>query len=373
MTTAGLLFMLKTSIIYSRVVVGGFFLTMLVSAWMLRLIKRGILAYLTSRKILTKNVLIIGAGKIGLNVFEKLSNTRSHGYNVVGFLDDNKEGPNIIGSLSEIELVINRCEVDEIIVTIPSERNYVYNILRNIQRYKINVKIIPELFNLVTTKIGHVESLPFVEVGHVSVKGLRGFMKRTVDLALASIGILILLPLLLVLWIAVKMSSPGPAVFKQVRIGKDGRRFYIYKFRSMVLDAEKRLRENPELYKKYIESNYKLEPDQDPRITRIGRFLRRTSLDELPQLFNVLKGEMSLVGPRPVVEEELQEYDQLIFDFLSVKPGITGYWQVSGRSDAGYPERVDIELYYVYNQSLTLDLQIMFKTVSAVLNRKGAY
>lgn len=168
-------------------------------------------------------------------------------------------------------------------------------------------------------------------------------------------------------------ESKGPVLFKQTRIGQNGKRFYIYKFRSMVVDADKKLKENQILYEKYVKNNYKLEPEEDPRITNFGKFLRKTSLDEIPQLINVLKGEMSLVGPRPVVEEEIKEYKNCARDFLSVKPGMTGYWQVSGRSAVGYPERVDLELHYVYNQSLRLDFYILLKTVLMVFLRKGAY
>ena len=161
--------------------------------------------------------------------------------------------------------------------------------------------------------------------------------------------------------------------FKQQRYGKNGEKFNIYKFRSMVKNADEKLKSNKHLYEKYVQNNYKLEQDEDPRITKLGRFLRKTSLDELPQLINVLKGEMSIVGPRPIVDEELIEYKHLKDDFLSVKPGITGYWQISGRSEVGYPERVDLELYYVYHQSLLLDIKIILKTVVVVFLKKGAY
>lgn len=141
----------------------------------------------------------------------------------------------------------------------------------------------------------------------------------------------------------------------------------------MIVKADEKLKADKELYEKYLRNNYKLEPHEDPRITNLGRFLRKTSLDEIPQLINVLKGEMSLVGPRPVVQEELKEYGVKVGEFLSVKPGLTGYWQVSGRSEIGYPERVNLELYYVYNQSLLLDIKIILKTVWMVLLKKGAY
>jgi exopolysaccharide production protein ExoY len=200
------------------------------------------------------------------------------------------------------------------------------------------------------------------------------FIKRDLDIVLATIGIIVLFPLFLIIAILIKVQDPkGPVFFRQPRIGKQAKIFNIFKFRSMVIGAEQRLKDDVELYDKYVANNYKLEPKEDPRITAIGRFLRRTSLDELPQLFNVLKGEMSLVGPRPVVSQELKEYQEKKVDFLSVKPGITGYWQVSGRSDIGYPERVDLELYYIYNKSIPLDLKILVTTVWSVILKRGAY
>ncbi|WP_231735441.1 sugar transferase [Gracilibacillus massiliensis] len=199
-------------------------------------------------------------------------------------------------------------------------------------------------------------------------------IKRLMDLAGSLIGLIITSPLFLVVSIMYFFGdAKGPLFFKQQRYGKNGKIFYIYKFRSMVMDAEKKLKNNKDLYQKYLSNNYKLEQEEDPRITKLGKFLRKTSLDELPQLINVLRGDMSLVGPRPIVEEELLEYKNKRNDFLSVKPGITGYWQVSGRSEIGYPERVDLELYYVYNQSIYMDIKIIIQTLIVVLLKRGAY
>ncbi|CAM4030638.1 sugar transferase [Saccharibacillus endophyticus] len=198
--------------------------------------------------------------------------------------------------------------------------------------------------------------------------------KRSMDLVASLIGLILLSPVFLVLAILIKIEDPkGPVFFKQKRFGKNSNMFSIYKFRSMATNAEQRLKEDPALYEKYVANNYKLEQDEDPRITSIGRFLRKTSLDELPQLLNVLKGEMSLVGPRPIVAQELKEYKDRKDDLLSVKPGVTGYWQVSGRSDVGYPERVDLELHYVYHRTIWLDIRILFATVVSVLLKRGAY
>ncbi len=199
-------------------------------------------------------------------------------------------------------------------------------------------------------------------------------LKRVMDLIGAIVGLIVFSPIFLLISILYMIgNNKGPVFFKQIRMGKNGKEFHIYKFRSMIVNAEEKLRSNEILYKKYIDNNYKLEPSEDPRITKVGQFLRKTSLDELPQFLNVLKGDMSLVGPRPVVQEELVEYGERKDEFLSVKPGLTGYWQVSGRSDVGYPERVDLELYYAYNASLWFDIKILLLTVKNVVVGRGAY
>jgi exopolysaccharide production protein ExoY len=210
----------------------------------------------------------------------------------------------------------------------------------------------------------------------INMKSNSGYLlsKRIIDIVGASIGLVLTIPFFLFISLAYLYGeNKGPIFFKQLRIGKNGKLFYMYKFRSMIVNAEKILKEDKILYKKYISNNYKLEPHEDPRITKLGRFLRKTSLDELPQLFNVLIGNMSLTGPRPVVQEELKEYKTHLNEFLSVKPGVTGYWQVCGRSEVGYPERVNLELYYVYNQSIIFDIKILIQTISIVLFKKGAY
>jgi exopolysaccharide production protein ExoY len=193
--------------------------------------------------------------------------------------------------------------------------------------------------------------------------------------------IVVTIPLLLVLILAYLVLLPfycigemkGPVLFKQQRLGRDGKLFYIYKFRTMVVNAEQLLQQSEELYAQYVQNNFKLEPEQDPRTTKLGRFLRASSIDELPQLFNIFKGEMSFVGPRPIVESELEFYGHRKVDLLQVKPGLTGYWQVSGRSTVHYPKRAELELYYVENCSFRLDLWIMFKTVKVVFTKNGAY
>jgi exopolysaccharide production protein ExoY len=198
-------------------------------------------------------------------------------------------------------------------------------------------------------------------------------VKRATDFVLSALLLIVLSPLMGLLALAVKLTSAGPVLFRQKRLGFEGRPFTLLKLRTMRVDAEQMLRDTPALYEKYLQNNFKLPNGEDPRLTPIGKFLRATSLDELPQLLNVLIGEMSLVGPRPIVPNEAVEYGDSAMLFMSAKPGMTGHWQVSGRSEiAEYRQRVELDLEYIRDQSLGKDLEILLRTVPAVLRRKGA-
>ena len=195
-------------------------------------------------------------------------------------------------------------------------------------------------------------------------------IKRIFDFILSLIGIAIMSPLFLIISIMIKCDTKGPVFFKQRRIGLNGKPLYIYKFRTMVTNAEDLIASFTPEQKKEWEESYKLK--DDPRITRVGKILRKTSLDELPQLINIIKGEMSIIGPRPVVEEELSWYGNDVDLVLSVKPGLTGWWAVNGRSEVPYPNRCDLELYYVKNASLALDVRILLGTLKVVFSQRGA-
>ena len=195
-------------------------------------------------------------------------------------------------------------------------------------------------------------------------------IKRIFDFILSLIGIAIMSPLFLIMSIMIKCDTKGPVFFKQRRIGLNGKPLYIYKFRTMVTNAEELIASFTPEQKKEWEESYKLK--YDPRITRVGKILRKTSLDELPQLINIIKGEMSIIGPRPVVEEELSWYGNDVDLVLSVKPGLTGWWAVNGRSEVPYPKRCDLELYYVKNASLALDVRILLGTLKVVFSQRGA-
>ena len=195
-------------------------------------------------------------------------------------------------------------------------------------------------------------------------------VKRIMDVILSSIALVVLSPIFAIIALAIKLESKGPVFFKHTRIGKDGKIIKIYKFRSMIENAEDLIQKfTPEQMKEYKE-NYKL--TDDPRITKVGKILRKTSLDELPQLINIIKGELSIIGPRPVVQKELEKYGPNAQKFLSVTPGLTGYWAANGRSCTSYEERMEMELFYVDNLSFKLDVKVFFKTIEAVIKREGA-
>lgn len=228
--------------------------------------------------------------------------------------------------------------------------------------------------NLKNNEIAAVDnnilSIPSKEYEHSSPKKIYIKIKRVFDIILSIIALVLLSPVFLIISIAIKLDSKGKVIFKHKRIGKNGKEIYIYKFRTMVENAQEVMKTfTPEQMKEFKE-NYKLA--NDPRITKVGNFLRKSSLDELPQLLNILKGDLSIIGPRPIIEEELERYGEKKSTFLSVTPGLTGYWAANGRSCTSYEDRMKMELYYVENISFKLDMKVFFKTVISVIKRQGA-
>lgn len=228
--------------------------------------------------------------------------------------------------------------------------------------------------NLKNNEIAAVDnnilSIPSKEYEHSSTKKIYIKIKRVFDIILSIIALVLLSPVFLIISIAIKLDSKGKVIFKHKRIGKNGKEIYIYKFRTMVENAQEVMKTfTPEQMKEFKE-NYKLA--NDPRITKVGNFLRKSSLDELPQLLNILKGDLSIIGPRPVIKEELERYGEKKSTFLSVTPGLTGYWAANGRSCTSYEDRIKMELYYVENISFKLDMKVFLKTVISVIKRQGA-
>lgn len=209
--------------------------------------------------------------------------------------------------------------------------------------------------------------------GHVILHNNYNFyltIKRIIDIILSFIALILLLPILIIIAIIIKIDSKGPVIYKHKRLGKNGKTIGIYKFRTMVENADEVFKNFTEEQKKEYEEFYKLE--NDPRVTRIGDILRKTSLDELPQIINILKGDMSIIGPRPVVVKEIDKFGNLKDKYLSVLPGLTGWWACNGRSSTTYDERIKLEMYYIDNQSLKLDIKCFFKTIMVVLKKEGA-
>ena len=238
-----------------------------------------------------------------------------------------------------------------------------------------SVHIVPSLLDtrLFRQSLGDIAGIPVLSVSKGELTPVQAAVKRAVDFVLSALLLIVLSPVMAAIALAIKLTSPGPVLFRQKRLGLDGESFGLYKFRTMRADAEQILKNSPSLYAKYLKNNFKLPKGEDPRLAPLGRFLRATSLDELPQLFNVLGGEMSLVGPRPIVPPEAVHYGDSAMLFMSAKPGMTGHWQVSGRSEiAEYHKRVELDLEYIRDQSLGKDLEILMRTVPAVLRRKGA-
>lgn len=325
---------------------------------------------------------IVGANQEGRWLAEQLLKWETSGLHLVGFVD--KKTPVTfplfhdlvsLGTVEQLGEVIERYDVGEVILASSaiSTRDYLLEIFR---KYgvsdKVNIRMSSGLYEILTTglTVNEFAYVPLVYVNKVRLTGSDTIMKFMLDYVLAIVSLLLLSPFLLFAAIMVKRSSPGPIIHKRLVMGLNGKQFHAYKFRTMVTNGDEVLAQYPEL-KEELARNHKLK--NDPRVTKIGAFLRKFSLDELPQLFNVLKREMSLVGPRMISPEEVSMYKQFDMNLLTVLPGMTGVWQVSGRSDVSYEERVRLDMYYIRNWSIWLDLQILFQTIPAVIKRRGAY
>ena len=303
---------------------------------------------------------------------------------VVGLLEDNKvqsgilEQFPVLGGFDDAERVIKATGVQRVFIAAPGLGDNLGHLIYRVQPLVKNLGVIPNLVGVPTGSL-EVESLfneklLILRLKNNLARPLNRYLKLVFDYTLTIVGGLLISPFLLLIAAWIYYDSPGSVIFKHERIGKDGKVFPCYKFRSMCMDAGEKLTEllavDPAAREEW-ERDFKLK--NDPRITRSGAFLRKTSLDELPQLWNVLRGEMSLVGPRPVVHEELARYGEFVHDYLQVRPGITGMWQVSGRSDTTYEERVQMDSWYVRNWSVWLDVMLLWRTFKAVVNGKGAY
>jgi exopolysaccharide biosynthesis polyprenyl glycosylphosphotransferase len=329
----------------------------------------------------TKRVVVVGRGGAVLELVEQLQRENYAGLKVVAACTTTSDRVRVgeeagvaVGSLDDVVAFAGRFHADTIAVTSASETaaQYLRQLSWQLEGTGIELLVAPGLIEVAGPRL-HIrpfEGLPLLSVEQPSFEGWRRVVKGGVDRAVAGFALLLLAPVMAILALAVRCTSPGPVLYRQERIGVNGRSFTMLKFRSMVADADRQL---DTLSQDNISDGLLFKIRADPRITPVGRWLRRLSLDELPQLFNILGGSMSLVGPRPPLPREVANYDSQVSRRLLVKPGLTGLWQISGRSDLPWEESVRLDLRYVENWSLALDLLILWKTGRAVLSRHGAY
>lgn len=337
--------------------------------------------------------LVVGTNSEAAQTVRELQTRRDLGYRVIGIVrndglpaeEPSELGADVIGTFDDLASLIRNLEIQEVIITdntISSER--LFEAMMQVgRRQRVEFRFAPSLFDLLPqkTSVEQIGVLPMVRLFREPLSELERFVKRTSDIVISGVAIILLSPLLLIVSLFVKRGSPGPVMFRQERVGMDGRIFLCYKFRTMRADSDDAA--HREAYRKNIEGGHEAntgnESDpvfgkvkNDPRVTRAGYWLRRASLDELPQLFNVLTGDMSIVGPRPPIPYEVEKYDIWHRKRLDMKPGITGLWQVSGRNRLTFDEMVRTDLYYIENWSIWLDLKIILLTLPAVWRGDGA-
>lgn len=362
---------------YSRLVflyAWGVIIVLLVAA---RIAESTLKAELRKRGIGLSRLLVVGAGTQGRLIMQNIVAQPDLGYNVVGFVDDQRTEDigrfRALGTLDDIPRLIYETGIDEVIIALPSaSHKRIIDIMMLCQREGVGFRIVPDFFELSLSKvdINDMNGIPLIGIREVSIQGWNLMIKRLLDLAVSLLVLVVTSPLIAVIALAIKLDSPGPVLYTQTRVGRAGRHFQFYKFRSMKVGAEEELASLADLNEA---SGPIFKIRNDPRLTRVGRFLRRLSLDELPQFYNILIGDMSLVGPRPPLPREVEQYEDWHFKRLDVSPGLTGLWQVSGRSELTFDEMVLLDIWYIENWSLGLDLKILLRTIPAVLLARGAY
>jgi exopolysaccharide biosynthesis polyprenyl glycosylphosphotransferase len=345
-----------------------------------RVIESAIIGRLRTRGIGVHRAIIVGAGEIGRTVMRTVVARPGLGYHIVGFVDDNPEKGNSsigrfegLGSIDNLPDLIEERDIDEVIITLPwMYHRKIMGVVRTCERRNVNAHIVPDLFQMSLSRVDvdDLGGVPLVGVRDVGFGQRVRTVKRAVDIVGATLALTLGAPFLGLIAAAIRLDSPGPIIFRQTRVGANGKPFEMYKFRSMYQGAEQQLEEIRDL-SEVDGPIFKMR--DDPRVTRVGRILRRASLDELPQFLNVLRGDMSLVGPRPPLPSEVDEYLEWQKKRLEVRPGMTGLWQVSGRSLLSFDDQCLLDVYYIENWSLWLDFKILSRTIPEVLFGNGAY
>ncbi|HEY81183.1 MAG TPA: sugar transferase [Caldilineae bacterium] len=344
--------------------------------WTMRLSLR----WAGARQLSPRRILIIGAGSVGQAVARKIQEQAWTGLRLVGYVDDdpNKrektfEGAPVLGDLHQTLPIVDKHKIDHVVFALPLRAHEALrDIILHLYERPVRVFLVPDVLDLAFFRVTMEDwdGIPVMGLKEPVIDGVDRVIKRIFDLAVATISLLILWPVMLVIAIAIKLDSPGPVILKQERVGENGQIFTVYKFRSMVQDADKLL---DKVITRTEDGTIIHKRKEDPRVTRVGKIIRRTSLDELPQLFNVLKGDMSMVGPRPELPFIVKNYETWQHKRFAVPPGITGWWQISGRSDKPMHLHTEDDLYYISHYSPLLDLQILIKTIGVVIRGKGAY
>jgi exopolysaccharide biosynthesis polyprenyl glycosylphosphotransferase len=345
-----------------------------------RVVRNAILARMRQSGRGVDRVLIIGAGEVGRAVMRNTIAQPELGYRVIGFLDDDPAKANTdigpiraLGPIENLPQVVKENAIDVVMVTLPWQYHHkIIRLVGEAEHTGIRAAVVPDLFQLSmgSVQLEEINGIPLISIKPTTLTGLNQVFKRVFDLVVTVPVMVLLLPVWLLVALAIRLDSPGPIFFRQVRAGRHGKPFVFYKFRSMRQDAESEL-ERLRALNEASGPLFKIR--DDPRQTRVGRFLRRTSIDETPQFFNVLRGEMSLVGPRPGLPSEVAQYQEWQRRRLDIQPGLTGLWQVRGRSDLTFDEMVMLDIYYGENWSLGADVQILMRTVPQILFGDGAY
>jgi len=385
-TLGGLLVVVAATFVYPQLIIARGWLLM---AWLFgflltasaRFSLRRVVYWLRGHGYFLSPALIVGCNEEALALAQQLLAWKASGLDVVGFVDDNPP-PDIdsltpahlpiLGNLAALPMLVKQLDVEEVVVASSAvSPETLLELYRDFGTdADVNLRLSSGLFDVITTglRIKSLGYVPLISVDKVRLSSGEAFMKGVLDVVGALFLLVVLSPLLVLIALAVKRSSPGPIIYPRRVLGRGGVPFDAYKFRTMLVDGDKLL--SPQQAAE-LQTQHKLR--DDPRITRVGRFLRRYSLDELPQLVNVLRGQMSLIGPRMITEAEKEKYGKWDMNLLTVKPGLSGLWQVSGRSDIGYDERVRLDMYYIRNYTIWLDIYLIIRTIGVVIKGKGAY
>jgi Undecaprenyl-phosphate galactose phosphotransferase WbaP len=364
--------------------------TIITTTWLIGLLlfpaSRFLIKLLMTRmNIWRKNLLILGTDILGSVVLDNINKNPTLGYDTVGFIEHNPgklgkeiQGVKVLGHISKLKDILQSHTSKDIVIAIPElTREELLQTLSTCEDFCETIWVVPRLGDIITSGI-EIESLGQVWALNIKKnlsKPWNILAKTVFDICVTVIALPILLPLFAAVAVSIKLDSPGPVIFIQERLGRRQKLFRLFKFRSMYINSAKRLEEclknNREASQEW--RKYKKLKQSDPRVTRVGKIIRKYSLDELPQLFNVLQGKMSLVGPRPYLLEELKEKESFLKIMTKVKPGITGLWQSSGRSELSFEERMALDKYYINNWSLWLDITIVLKSIKVLFSKKGAY